>query len=151
VNPQFVAIAAPTDVTICITYQIELEGTTKGTVSWLIPYSSIEPVRPLLSSALQTEKNREENTWLRGIRELLVGLDVGFSTTLGQGELTLKELMSLKEGDTICLDAEPNQPLKCTVEGVDKGSGYPVLSRGRIAVKLAQPMGASEAASGENK
>lgn len=142
VNPQFAAIAAPTDVTINIIFQVELEGTTRGHISLLIPYNVIEPIRPLLSSALQTERNQEDNTWRHRIKELIQGLEVEVSATLGTGHVTLRDLMALKVGDTLRLEGEASAPLPCRVEGVQKTVGFPVMSRGRIAVKLARPVGA---------
>lgn len=136
VNPQFVAIAAPTDVTLNIAFQVELEGTTRGYISLLIPYAVIEPIRRLLSSALQTENTAEDNNWTASILRAIRNVFVDFQVDLGDGHVSLRDLMSLQVGDTLrlCVDAE--KPLPCRVEGVAKARGFPVKSRGRLAVRL---------------
>jgi flagellar motor switch protein FliM len=141
VNPQFASISSPSDVVINVVFDVELEGAAKGTISLLIPYTVIEPIRPLLSSALQTERNQADNAWRGEIREVLETLEVELVATLGTGHVTLRDLMSLKPGDTVRLSHDANEPLACQVEGVPKVYGHPVMSRGKLAVKLVQPPG----------
>lgn len=137
VNPQFAAIAAPTDVTLNVVFEVELEATTKGYVSILIPYSVIEPIRPLLSSALQTERNQEDNHWRNSIERSLVELDVDVRVMLGQTAMTVRDLMALEVGDTIRLDQDAADPVTVYVEGVPKACGIPVKTRGAVGVRLA--------------
>ncbi len=142
VNPQFVAIAAPTDVTVNIGFQVELEGTTRGYISILIPYSVIEPIRRLLSSALQTEQTAEGNTWTAVILKTIKSVFVEFQVELGEGHVMLRDLMSLQIGDTLRLSVDADQPLPCRVEGALKARGSPVQSRGKLAVRLTNAIGA---------
>ena len=135
-NPQFVAIAAPTDVTVHIVFQVELEGTTRGYISILIPYAVIEPIRRQLSSALQTERTNEDNNWTATIRRVIQSVFVDFRVDLGEGHVMLRDLMALKCGDTLRLTVDASEPLQCLVEGVVKARGFPVKSRGKLAVKL---------------
>lgn len=142
VNPQFAAIAAPTDVTVNIIFEVELEATTRGKISLLIPYGVIEPIRPLLSSALQTERNQEDNHWKTTIERALGDIEVDFRATLGGCTLTVRELMSLQVGDTLRLDSDAKQPLAVTIEGVGKAEAVPVTSRGCVAVRMTSQIGA---------
>ncbi|MEM1026231.1 MAG: flagellar motor switch protein FliM [Myxococcota bacterium] len=136
VNPQFAAIAAPTDVTVLIVFEVELEATTRGKISVLIPYSVIEPIRALLSSALQTERNAEDNHWKDTIVKGISELDVEVKAILGEGAITVGELLKLQVGDTIRLDQDAEKPLRIFVEGVHKADARPVQSRGCAAVRL---------------
>ncbi len=135
-NPQFVAIAAPTDVTVHVVFQVELESTTRGYISLLIPYAVIEPIRRQLSSALQTERTAEDNNWTTTIRRVIESIFVDFQVELGEGHVMLRDLMTLQTGDTLRLSVDANKPLPCRVEGILKTHGFPVRSRGRLAVKL---------------
>ena len=148
INPQFATIASPTDMVVKQTLNIELEGASKGLISVVMPYAAIERFRQKLSSALRTDGEGDDNTWSDSIYQLLQTIDVDFCTTLGMGQLTLRELMKLKVGDTVCLDSEPAEPLPCTIEGMHKSRGYPVTSRGRLAVRLDTAVG-SESPEGE--
>ena len=141
VNPQFAAIAAPTDVTVNIIFEVELEATTKGQVSLLIPYGVIEPIRPLLSSALQTERNAEDNHWRSAIKTILSTLDVDMRVSIGEALLTLDDLMKMEVGDIVRLKTDANTPMPCLIEGIKKTAGFPVLSRGCVAVQLVSAIG----------
>jgi len=57
---------------------------------------------------------------------------------LGTTRLTLKEIFSLKEGDTIPLKQKADEPLNIKVNGVAKMNGYPGLKKGRKAIKVFQ-------------
>ncbi|MEL6189625.1 MAG: flagellar motor switch protein FliM, partial [Myxococcota bacterium] len=146
VNPQFAAIAAPTDVTVVITFEVELEATTKGQISLLIPYGVIEPIRPLLSSAVQTERNQEDNHWRTAIRSIIPTLSVDLKVNIGDAIITVEELLEMGVGDTIRLDVDANEPLPCIVEGVPTTQGVPVVSRGSLAVQLTEEISASSGA-----
>ena len=141
VNPQFVAIAAPTDVTVNIVFQVELESTTRGHITLLIPYAVIEPIRRLLSSALQTERTNEENSWTSSILRTVLSIFVDFQVELGEGHVMLKDLMALQVGDTLRLSIDANEALPCHVEGMLKAKGFPVKSRGKLGVKLGGRIG----------
>jgi flagellar motor switch protein FliM len=136
VNPQFAAIAAPTDVTLNIIFEVELEATTKGYVSLLIPYSVIEPIRPLLSSALQTERNQEDNHWRNTIERSLNDLDVDVSVMLGETTMSVRDLVALQVGDTVRLDQDAGDPVTLFVEGVAKALAKPIKTRGSVGVRL---------------
>jgi len=136
VNPQFAAIAAPTDVALNIIFEVELEATTKGYVSLLVPYSVIEPIRPLLSSALQTERNQEDNHWRNAIERSVVDLDVDINVLLGETTMTVRDLVALQAGDTIRLDQDASEPVTLFIEGVPKARGSPVKTRGSVGVRL---------------
>ncbi len=140
VNPQFAAIAAPTDVTVHIRFVVEIEGNTRGSISLVIPYHVIEPIRRALSSALQTERADENSAWRRQIIAVILSLDVEFTALLGTGHIRLGDLMAMSVGDTIRLNVDSQEPVPCLVEDVPKVSAWPVMSRGKLAVELVQPV-----------
>ncbi len=145
VNPQFATVAAPTDMVMNQTLQVELEGMAKGAISIMIPYAALERFRALLSSALRTDGEDDGDSWSDSINQTLRTIDVDFCAMLGTGQLSLRELMKLKVGDTVCLDSEPAEPLSCLVEGYRKAGGFPVTSRGRLAVRLTREVGGASA------
>src|SRR5690625_264296 len=55
---------------------------------------------------------------------------------LGTTRLTVEEILSLKEGDTIPLNQKPDEPLEVRVNGMKKMTAYPGKVRGRRAVKI---------------
>ncbi len=141
VNPQFATIASPSDVIINVSFEFEIEASEKGHMDLVIPYSVIEPIRQQLSSAVQTEQDINDSTWHGIIRETILGVAVDMQVLLGNGEITVNDLMNLKIGDTLPLNTDANSSLNATIGGVHVATGRPVTSRGRLALKLDNAIG----------
>lgn len=136
VNPQFVGIVPPTDVVIASTFDVELEN-ANGTITIVIPYSTIEPIKQKLSSGFQVESDQtDKKLWTSIIREQLLETDVNIQVDLGQTEIDLSELMQLKVGDVIPLDQDSDGEFDVQVEGVRKFKGYYGIHHGTVAVQL---------------
>lgn len=136
VNPQFVGIAPPTDVVIASTFDVELEN-ANGTITLVIPYSTIEPIKQKLSSGFQVESDQtDKKLWSGIIKEQLIETEVDIRVDLGETEITLKDLMNLKPGDVIALDQDSNGEFDIKVEGVRKYKGYYGINHGSVAVQI---------------
>src|SRR6185312_3025918 len=117
VNPQFVGIVPPTDVVIASTFDVELEN-ANGTITIVIPYSTIEPIKQKLSSGFQVESDQtDKKLWTTIIRDQLMETDVNLKVNLGETEINLNDLMSLKVGDVIPLDQDSTGEFDVQVEG----------------------------------
>lgn len=55
---------------------------------------------------------------------------------LGRSRLTIKELITLKEGDTLTLGQKTDKPLDVHINGVKKMTAFPGVIQGRRAVKI---------------
>jgi flagellar motor switch protein FliM len=136
VNPQFVGIVPPTDVVIASTFDVELEN-ANGTITLVIPYSTIEPIKQKLSSGFQVESDQTDKTlWASIIQEQLIETDVDIKVDLGTTEITLQELMNLKPGDVISLDQDANGEFDVQVEGSRKFKGFYGINHGSVAVQV---------------
>jgi len=62
INPQFLAVVAPSDVVVLTSFEIEIDN-MRGTVQVVIPYSTVEPIRGHLSSGIQSEGSGEDTSW----------------------------------------------------------------------------------------
>ena len=54
---------------------------------------------------------------------------------LGDAEISMRDLMSLEEGDIIQLESDATMPLDVEVEGISKFKGIPGLLKGNRALK----------------
>ena len=136
VNPQFVGIVPPTDVVIASTFDVELENAT-GTISMVIPYATIEPIKQKLQTGFQVESDQtDKKLWTSIIREQLLETDVDIKINLGQTEITLRDLMELKVGDVIPLDQDATGELDVQVEGIKKFKGYNGIHHGTVAIQV---------------
>lgn len=136
VNPQFVGIVPPTDVVIASAFDVELEN-ANGTITLVIPYSTIEPIKHKLSTGFQVESDQtDKKLWTSIIKDQLLDTELDINVNLGQSEITLKELMSLKEGDVISLDQDANGEFDVLVQDVKKFKGLYGVYHGSVAMQV---------------
>lgn len=140
VNPQFVGIVPPTDVVIASTFDVELENAT-GTISIVIPYATIEPIKQKLQTGFQIESDQtDKKLWTSIIQEQLLETDLEIKVNLGESEIKLKDLMNLKVGDVIPLDQDASGEFDIQVENVKKFKGYYGIHHGTVAVQVTRPV-----------
>jgi flagellar motor switch protein FliM len=140
VNPQFVGIVPPTDVVIATTFDVELEN-TNGTITFVIPYATIEPIKQKLSSGFQVETDQtDKKLWTSIIRDQLLDTEVNLHVNLGETEITLNELMQLNPGDVIHLDQDATGEFDLHIEEVKKFKGYYGVNHGNVAVQITRPV-----------
>ncbi len=136
VNPQFVGIVPPTDTVISSIFDVELEN-ANGTITLVIPYSTIEPIKQKLATGFQIESDQaDKNLWTKTIEEQLLDTDVTIRVDLGETEVLLSELMRLKPGDVIPLNQDANGEFNVQVEGVNKFKAYYGINHGSVAVQI---------------
>lgn len=136
INPQFVGIVPPTDVVIASTFDVELEQAS-GTISIVIPYSTIEPIKQKLSTGFQVESDQtDKKLWTSIIKEQLLETDVDIKVNLGETEIKLKDLMNMKIGDVIPLTQDSSGELDVQVENIKKFKGYYGVHHGTVAMQI---------------
>ncbi|MGZ3775006.1 MAG: flagellar motor switch protein FliM [Pseudobdellovibrionaceae bacterium] len=140
VNPQFVGIVPPTDVVIASTFDVELENAT-GTISIVIPYATIEPIKQKLQTGFQVESDQtDKKLWTSIIQAQLLETALEIKVNLGETEIKLKDLMSLKVGDVIPLNQDASGEFDVNVEGVKKFKGYYGIHHGTVAMQVTRPV-----------
>jgi flagellar motor switch protein FliM len=140
INPQFVGIVPPTDIVIASTFDVELEN-ANGTITLVIPYATIEPIKQKLATGFQVESDQtDKKMWTAIIRSQLLETSVNINVNLGQSEITLNDLMGLKVGDVIPLDQDTTGEFDVNVESVPKFKAYYGIHHGSVAVQVTRPI-----------
>lgn len=140
VNPQFVGIVPPTDVVIASTFDVELEN-ANGTITIVIPYATIEPIKQKLQSGFQVESDQtDKKLWTTIIKDQLLETDVNVKVNLGMTEINLEELMNMKVGDVIPLNQDADGEFDILVEGQSKFKGYYGIHHGTVAMQVTRPV-----------
>lgn len=140
INPQFVGIVPPTDIVIASTFDVELEN-ANGTITLVIPYATIEPIKQKLATGFQVESDQtDKKMWTAIIRSSLIETSVNAKVNLGQSEITLSELMELKVGDVIPLDQDTTGELDVLIEEVPKFKAFYGIHHGSVAVQVTRPI-----------
>jgi flagellar motor switch protein FliM len=137
INPQFMQIAAPTDVVIIVKFEIDM-GFSSGIMTFCIPYSTIEPIREKLQGGYQSDRLEVDKEWANGFTEGIRGTKVDLAVELGKAKLSGREIVDLKNGDVIPLDQYCSDSLGIYVEDVLKFKGQPGVYKGTQAVEISE-------------
>jgi flagellar motor switch protein FliM len=145
-NTQFANIATPTEVVVATTFSIDL-GAGSADFHVCVPYAMLEPIRNVIYSSIQADRNEADSRWLAMMSQQVYGAEVELVTNLAHAEVTIGQLLALQPGDVIALD------LPETVEA--KIDGVPVLEcrygvmNGQYALKVEKMMSVQDGGGGD--
>ncbi|MCB0340986.1 MAG: flagellar motor switch protein FliM [Bdellovibrionales bacterium] len=140
INPQFVGIVPPTDIVIASTFDVELEN-ANGTITLVIPYATIEPIKQKLASGFQVESDQtDKKLWTSTITDQLMGTEINLKVNLGNTEISLEQLMKLKTGDVLPLDQDATGEFDMQIEGTKKFKCFYGIHHGTVAVQVTRPI-----------
>ncbi len=134
-NPQFAQIVPPTEMVVLVTLETKV-GEVEGMMNFCIPYLTIEPIISKLSAQYWYSSVRRGTTTenLNILRERLSTIAVPMVAEIGQLDLTVREVLSLRPGDVIRLqDTRTTDPMRLTIGNRPKFLCKP----GQIGKKLA--------------
>jgi flagellar motor switch protein FliM len=132
-NPQFATVATPSEIVVTTTFALGL-GETGGELHLCIPYSTLEPIRDVLYSALQGESMRTDSRWVNLLTQQIKSAEIELTAELAHAQATVGELMALKAGDFIELDL--GETLTVTSDGVPVFECRYGTSNGRYAIRI---------------
>lgn len=101
-NTQFANIATPNEVVVCTTFTIEL-GPVSGEIHFCMPYSTIEPIRDILTSSLQGETLEIDKRWIRLMTQQIQTAEVELVADLGVAKTSFGAILNMQVGDIIPL------------------------------------------------
>jgi flagellar motor switch protein FliM len=99
-NTQFANIATPNEVVVSTTFTLEL-GQVSGEMHFCTPYSTIEPVRDILTSSLQGETLEVDKRWIRLMTQQLQTAEVEIVADLGTASTTIGDMLNMRVGDIL--------------------------------------------------
>lgn len=135
INPQFVGVVPPSDVIITTTFEVEFESAS-GTIMFVIPYSTIEPIKQKLSSSYQTDNDVVDTLWTRSMQEHVQLAEATAVVKLGETEMSIGDLVGLQVGDIIPLSQEVSGELDLEIEDAKKMKCLIGVYKGSRAVQI---------------
>ncbi len=139
INPQFIGVVPPSDVIITTTFEVEFESAI-GTIMVIIPYSTIEPIKHKLSSSYQTDHDVVDTLWTKNMSEHVQDITSETVVKLGETEISVSDLLSLKTGDIIPLNKDASSELDLEVEEVKKLKCISGIYKGNRAVQITRKL-----------
>lgn len=134
-NPGFVTIVRPINVSIVVKIMIEMEN-RGGEIEFLIPYSSLEPVRDSLLQMFMGEKFGQDMVWEKHFASELWETKVPIEGVLKTLTMKLDDVLNWEKGSQISLGIKPdaNVILKCGE--FDVGRGRMGQKNNRMAIQV---------------
>lgn len=117
-NPRMQQFYAPNEVVALITFSVSMNDEEKGLLNLCLPYLLLEPLISQLSVRQQFVRRavaprQEDVHWLH---YWLGKAPLSLQVVLGEGEITLRDLLGLRVGDVLTLDRPCNEDLQMFVE-----------------------------------
>ncbi len=135
INPQFVTVIPQNDMVLLEVVEVDF-GTTKGTLSIVIPYSVLEPIRDKLKAVIQSDITEIDPSTLDKIKQHLKEIGITILVQLGKTNISAKDVLNLKVGDIIQLDQDYKKPIIAYMENKPKFKVYPGNYCSNRAVKI---------------
>lgn len=132
-NSQFANIATPSEIVVSTTFTLEFGGATAD-MHICFPYSMLEPIRDLLYSTMQSDQVSTDKRWIGTLRKQLQSAEVEIVAQLGQGSVSLREILDLKPGDIIPISI-PSR-IEATVDNVPLMECTYGQQNGQYALKI---------------
>jgi len=137
-NPQFAQIVPPTEMVVLVTLETKV-GDVEGMMNFCIPYLTIEPIISKLSAQYMYSSIRRGATTenLNIIRERLSTIEVTVVAEIGQMDLTVRDVLSLRAGDVIRFpNVRVNDPMVLKVGNRPKFQCKPGQVGNKMAVQI---------------
>ena len=135
INPQFVGVVPPSDIIFATNFEIEFEPTS-GSIMFVVPYSTIEPIKQKLTSSFQSDNDMVDNLWTVSMNQHLMETKLLLAAKLGETNITIGDMINLQVGDVIPLPSEAGGEIKVEAEGVSKLQGLIGSYKGNRAIQI---------------
>lgn len=101
-NPDFLATGSPDQMVIAFNYDIGL-GEWQSSITWLVPYAALEPIRSRLSNAILKEGEGFVQNWEQHLRSEMANICLNVNGILATADISISRIMGLKPGDVLPL------------------------------------------------
>src|SRR5215208_4316824 len=138
-NPRFAAISRPANAAILVRLRIDMED-RGGNIELLLPYATIEPIRPVLLQMFMGEKFGRDPIWEGHFATEVAQAEISVDAVLYEADIPLKQLMKLKVGDTLTLDLKPDALVTVRCGDVALTEGRMGRVGDKVAVRVIKPL-----------
>jgi flagellar motor switch protein FliM len=135
-SPNVVQIVAQQEIVVMIVMEITM-GQSSGMMNICYPVIALESVLPKLASRdLMLNESGSKKSRNQDLKVVLGGTNVGVEAFLGGAEITLQEILDLKEGNILKLDTGIDDGVMVSVNGKHRFVGDIGVKRYRKSIKI---------------
>ena len=136
-NPRFATIGRPANAAVLARLRIDMED-RGGRLEVLLPYATLEPVREILLQGFLGEKFGRDSIWEAHLAGELWNTNVPIEAVLDTVELPLRDVLELKVGSRILLNATVNSDVGLVCGDLPMFSGKMGRRGGNIAIRITE-------------
>lgn len=134
-NPRFATIGRPSNAGIIARLRIDMED-RGGNLELMLPYATLEPVRDLLLQMFMGEKFGRDSIWESHLATELWQTDVNIQAVIDQQQISLNDVINLKVGSHLPLNAAPDSPITLLCGDMPMFSGKMGRKGNVVAVRI---------------
>jgi flagellar motor switch protein FliM len=138
-NPRFAAITRPANAAILVRLRIDMED-RGGNIELLLPYATIEPIRPVLMQMFMGEKFGRDPIWEGHFASEVAQAEISVDAVLYEADIPLKQLMKLKVGDTLPLEMQADALVAVRCGSVILTEGRMGRVGDRVAIRVTKQL-----------
>src|ERR1700724_739485 len=138
-NPRFAAISRPANAAILVRLHIDMED-RGGNIELLLPYATIEPIRPVLLQMFMGEKFGRDPIWEGHFATEVAQAEISVDAVLFEARLRLKQMMKLKIGDTLPLEMRADALVAVRCGNVTLTEGRMGRVGDRVAIRVTKQL-----------
>lgn len=126
-NPRFVMIERPANAAILVKINIEMQE-RQGSVEFLVPYGSLEPVRDVLLQMFMGDKVGQDSIWAYHLAEETLHSQIKLDAILDTKQMLLSDVLNWEVGSNVVFKNRPDDLLEIK-------RGHVVLFKGNLGQK----------------
>ena len=111
-----------------------------GNIELLLPYATIEPIRPVLLQMFMGEKFGRDPIWEGHFATEVAQAEISVDAVLYEADIPLKQLMKLKVGDTLPLEMRPDALVQVRCGNVLLTEGRMGRVGDRVAIRVTKQL-----------
>jgi flagellar motor switch protein FliM len=129
----------PANAAILVRLRIDMED-RGGNSELLLPYATIEPIRPVLLQMFMGEKFGRDPIWEGHFATEVSQAQISVDAVLYEAEIPLKQLMKLKIGDTLPLEMNADALVAVRCGNVTLTEGRMGRVGDRVAIRVTKQL-----------
>jgi flagellar motor switch protein FliM len=130
---------SPVTFSILVRLRIDMED-RGGNIELLLPYATIEPIRPVLLQMFMGEKFGRDPIWEGHFATEVAQAEISVEAVLYEADIPLKHLMKLKVGDTLPLEMRADALVSVRCGNVILTEGRMGRVGDRVAIRVTKPL-----------
>ncbi|NJN50995.1 MAG: flagellar motor switch protein FliM [Gammaproteobacteria bacterium] len=135
-NPSLLNAFSANEIVLVNTYNAELDN-GGGEIHLTLPYAMLEPYRELLESSGQGKASEVDKRWVPNLERRLLDARVNINCAIAERQISLKEVLRLREGDVIPIDVPDSHLVEAN--GVPAFMAKLGNARGNLALEFQEP------------